>query len=298
MKKLILFIVIVSSSSAYAFTRSNSISMLDDDGTDYTSNYTSKPAATSGGGGSGSTGPGIYDELNRYEPFRNAFAQEGSCDHVPTQVRKAFSEAVDFSKSCGAARLAPGKKIAINDYSGQGHSLMYIFDQNGSCIKAIPISWGGGNPRTGRMEACSTENSRKTPPGFHITAAHRNGAKYNQYNSLGLAGLCGQNSLGERGILIHGSRGVGRGSSWGCTGVPNFSEVNQLLGVGSLVYNYFGSKGQNNCSDPSGFEPRCEPEALAYQAANESHGGGVSREYRGSSSGRANGSGRGKRGAR
>ncbi|XGC80161.1 hypothetical protein ACES2L_12595 [Bdellovibrio bacteriovorus] len=278
MKKLILFISLVSSSSVLAFTRSTSVRMLDDDKTDYTSNYTSTKSSSSGGG---SGGPGIYDELNNYEPFRKAFSGSGSCNNVPAHVKKALTEAIEFSNSCPTARLAPGKRIAINDYSSQGPAQMYIFGKDGHCLKAIPISWGGGNPRTGRMEACSTENSRMTPPGFHITARHRYGARYNENNSIGLAGLCGQNSLGERGILIHASRSQGTGSTWGCTGVPgsDFNEVQDMLGVGSLVYNYFGSKNQNNCSDSSGFEPRCEPENLAYQAASEATGRAVRREY-------------------
>lgn len=289
MKKIILLLALVSSSSALAFTRSSSIKMLDDNETNYASNYTAT-TSSSGGGGGGSV-MDFYNSLTRNE-FKPTFASSGTCSSIPASVKKAYEEAVAFTKSCAAARIPENKKIAINDYSGDGAPAMFIFDTKGNCIRSLPITWGAGNPRTGALEACSTENSRKTPPGFHITARHRYGAKYNESNSLGLAGLCGQNSLGDRGILIHAARRPGTGSSWGCTGVPydSFEEVKSLLGVGSLVYNYFGSSPRSNCSDRSGFEPTCDPENLAYQAAEESRGVEVRRQYRPSSGGSSGGS--------
>ncbi|KHD90042.1 MAG: hypothetical protein OM95_00540 [Bdellovibrio sp. ArHS] len=194
----------------------------------------------------------------------------GGCGSVPSQVKSAFAEAKKFTQTCSYARLSPGKMIAINDYSGDGKPTMYIFDQEGNCVKGFPISWGVGADRSGRLEACSTENSRKTPPGFHLTAVH-NGARYNSSNSLGMAGLSGQDSLGQRGVVIHGTSPAGTSNTWGCTGVnyEDLSTVMKTLGIGSLVYNYFGGARASKCSDNSGMErpASCEPEAAAVAAA-------------------------------
>lgn len=196
----------------------------------------------------------------------------GSCSNVPSQVQKALQESQSFSQSCPTARLAAGKYYVINDYSGLEGPAMYIFAPDGNCVKSVPITWGNG--AGGAIKACSTDSSHQTPPGFHMTARH-DGAAYNQSNCLGLAGLSGQNSLGERGVLIHPAQQPGTASSWGCTGVPmdQFSEIQQMLGVGSLVYNYFGDNPDTSgCSDTSGFKPTCEPEAEAVQAESEATG--------------------------
>ncbi|KYG67606.1 hypothetical protein AZI85_17145 [Bdellovibrio bacteriovorus] len=211
-------------------------------------------------------------------------ATGGGCGSVPSHVKTAFSEAKRFTQTCSYAQLAPGKMIAVNDYSGDGRPTMYIFDQDGNCVKGFPISWGVGSDRSGRLEACSTENSRKTPPGFHLTATH-NGARYNSSNSLGMAGLSGQDSLGQRGVIIHGTSPAGTSNTWGCTGVnyEDLSTVMKTLGVGSLVYNYFGGARASNCSDNSGMErpAQCQPEAAAVAAARSN--GVSSSKYSGKS---------------
>lgn len=196
------------------------------------------------------------------------------CANVPSDVKRAFAETKAFSSACPAARLAPGKKIAINDYSPGGAAHMFIFDQNGACVGTIPISWGAG--AGGQKEACSTTNSKMTPPGFHITAPH-SGSRFNSSNSLGLASLSGQDSLGSRGILIHGvNYQTNRGNTWGCTGVPmqDFAEVQRILGYGSLVFNYFGGGGKSKCGESAGFAPpSCQPEPQAVAVSNSSLGG-------------------------
>lgn len=205
--------------------------------------------------------------------LRTEANESDACPGLPTKVVHAFEEALDFSESCPAAKLAPGKYIAVNNYTSFSDPRMYIFNTEGRCIDSVPISWGMGSDHTGRLEACSTENSKKTPPGFHITVPHRYGARYNESNSLGLAGLSGQNSLGERGILLHGVRVAGRSNTWGCTGVPfdQFASLKEMLGTGSLVYNYFGQEAQRNCSRDAGFAPpACEPEPLAYEGRSGS----------------------------
>jgi|GEM_PF-2121801 len=210
-------------------------------------------------------------------PASYSFANKGGgyCGAVPAHVKQAFAEAKSFSQSCSYARLSAGKMIAINDYSGDGKPTMYLFEQDGSCAKAVPISWGVGSDRSGRLEACSTDNSKKTPPGFHLTAVH-NGKRYNSSNSLGLAGLSGQDSLGARGVVIHGKSPAGASNTWGCTGVPfkDLATIKEMLGVGSLVYNYFGHGKNPNCSDNSGAErpPTCDPEPAAVAAAAQANG--------------------------
>ncbi|WII70574.1 L,D-transpeptidase [Bdellovibrio sp. 22V] len=267
MKKLILILSILIAGDAFAFTRRvKTIDANDDSNQVKMAQATSVPA----------TPVSSFFQLGA-----------GDCGPLPSQVKKAFSEAQHFTNTCATARLAPGKRIAINDYSGDGPPRMYVFNQEGKCIRAMPISWGVGSDRSGRMEACSTDNSKKTPPGFHITARHLYGSRYNDNNSIGLAGLCGQNSLGDRGILIHGAANPGTASSWGCTGVPfsEFQDLKELLGVGSLVYNYFGDTPSRNCSDNSGFEPRCDPEPLAVNAAAQASGGRAKYNYRTKSGG-------------
>ncbi|WP_413942861.1 hypothetical protein [Bdellovibrio sp. HCB-162] len=223
--------------------------------------------SSSGGNTTTSSGVTAYSAAPSYS------VSGGSCGSVPGHVKSAFSEAKSFTNSCSVAKLATGKYIAVNDYSGDGKPTMYIFDQTGGCVKSVPISWGMGSDKSRRLEACSTDNSHKTPPGFHITARH-NGARYNDSNSLGLAGLSGQDSLGARGVVIHGKRPAGAANTWGCTGVPfeDLMQIKRLLGVGSLVYNYFGDTQSRNCSDSSGTSPTCKPEAAAVAAASEARG--------------------------
>lgn len=222
-----------------------------------------------------SSGSSSYSSGGGYSPASYS-ASGGSCGSVPSHVKSAYAKARSFADSCPTAKLAVGKYVAINDYSGDGRPSMYIFDQTGGCVKSVPISWGvgAGSAKNGKLEACSSDTSHKTPPGFHITAAHRGGQRYNESNSLGLASLSGQNSLGDRGIVIHGKQPAGASNTWGCTGVPfgDFAQIKRLLGVGSLVYNYFGDTPNNNCSTNAGESPTCQPEALAVNAAQEARG--------------------------
>lgn len=239
----------------------------------------------------------------------------GDCITVPSHVLKAYETAKKFSDSCAAASLSPGKKIVINDYSGQGRETMYIFDQNRRCIDSMYISYGDGSGATKSESStsCSSGGSGKTPAGMHITGPH-SGKSYNGKNSLKLAGLSGQGSAGRQ-ILIHASKwGLPAGVSQGCTGVPQnkLNKVMGLLGYGSLVYNYFGSEPKSRgCGNNAGAEkpPVCEPEGYAKQIARTANrarlsidpsegrdGGGITPG--GSSSGPARGSSnRGQRGA-
>ncbi|WP_374073716.1 hypothetical protein [Bdellovibrio bacteriovorus] len=253
MRKIIFILIVLFVSNAHSaalFGRPNKV--ID-------SNDSSGSSYSSGGGYS----PASYS------------ASGGSCGSVPSHVKSAYAKARSFADSCPTAKLAVGKYVAINDYSGDGRPSMYIFDQTGGCVKSVPISWGvgAGSAKNGKLEACSSDNSHKTPPGFHITARH-NGARYNDSNSLGLAGLSGQDSLAARGIVIHGKQPAGTSNTWGCTGVPfgDLMQIKRLLGIGSLVYNYFGDTSDGNCSDPSGQRAECKPEPMAVNAAQEARG--------------------------
>ncbi|KYG65971.1 hypothetical protein AZI86_02570 [Bdellovibrio bacteriovorus] len=239
----------------------------------------------------------------------------GDCLTVPSHVLKAYETAKSFSESCPAAALSSGKKIVINDYSGQGRETMYIFDQNRKCIDSMYISYGdgSGSTKSESSTSCSTGGSGKTPAGMHITGPH-SGKSYNGKNSLKLAGLSGQGSAGRQ-ILIHASKWkLPAGVSQGCTGVPQdkLYKVMGLLGYGSLVYNYFGNEAKaRGCGSNAGAEkpPECKPEGYARQIARTANrarlsvdpsegrdGGGITPG--GNSSGPARGSSnRGQRGA-
>lgn len=130
---------------------------------------------------------------------------------------------------------------AINDYRGTT-GCMYIIDDVGTCKFATASAFGNGGgapPRPG----CGS-GSHQTPPGFHVTARHAGGARYNSSNSLLMLDLEGQGSA-NRGILIHYSGCRGGGCTWGCAGVHDFNKTRELLGEGSLVYNYFGPNTQS-----------------------------------------------------
>jgi hypothetical protein len=252
MEKKLIALSIFFSFQSFAFTASDNIRYLDD----------SENSSTGARGTYGRPGQLNYGNWDG----------KGSCENVPASVKTAYREALAFTKSCSAAAIAPGKKLAVNDYSGSNSPKMYIFDQDGNCEMAVPVSWGSGAVPRGSLKACSTTNSKQTPPGFHITAAHTGGSRFSEDNSIGLAGLSGQNSLGARGILIHSAGYAGTGSSWGCSAVPtaSFPAIKSTLGYGSLVYNYFGNV-RSECGTNAGFPPPiCEPEPQAVSALQQS----------------------------
>lgn len=230
--------------------------------------------------------------------FSYSSASTGNCNSVSPKVKAAFQEAFTFSRMCSAAKLAPGRKIVVNDYTSQGGETMYIFDQEGRCLDTMPISYGSGSTSMGTKShtstSCSTPNSGKTPAGMHMTAYH-NGGIYNSSNSLKLAGLSGQNSGIPRQILIHASKwGLPAAVSQGCTGVPadKLYKVMDMLGYGSLVYNYFGSGDTaRNCPNNAGQRHTCDPEPLARATAKTYNKASVSASGAKSSSGSRTGTG-------
>jgi hypothetical protein len=173
------------------------------------------------------------------------------CGTPPPDIKKALDEAISFKNECSVTRntVVGDKKIAINDYSKMP-ATMYIFSADGkTCYGKTAVAYGNGvnqdtgqvcSDGSGRPLPCAEDGCHTTPPGFHITQTH-NGLKFNSSNSLAMVGLEGQNSL-QRNILIHieDARAVGSNSTWGCSGVNCFQRVQELLGTGSLVYNYFG----------------------------------------------------------
>jgi hypothetical protein len=125
---------------------------------------------------------------------------------------------------------------------------MYIFDVNGVCLKKTAVSYGNGVGARVPV-ACNDNQSHLTPPGFFLTGYH---SSRDYPNSLVMVGLEGQNSAG-RGILIHPAASPGTASSWGCAGVGPFQQVKQLLGEGSMVYNYFGDRpAADGCNNKNG----------------------------------------------
>jgi len=176
-----------------------------------------------------------------------------SCGNPPETVNSALQQAVDVRNKCRVAQQGANKKIVINDYSGSMPAYMWIFSSDGKkCLGKTSVAYGNGVNRipgqerkctdgSGRPLPCSENGCHTTPPGFHLTAAHDcSDCSYNSSNSLLMVGLEGQDSA-QRGILIHVAQSSGSNTSWGCSGVNCFQDVKQMLGEGSLVYNYFGS---------------------------------------------------------
>jgi hypothetical protein len=191
-----------------------------------------------GGGGAGGSAGGSNNPNTSSNVVSTSKLEE--CGHTPQSVETARTEAMTYRSQCRLADRGDNQKIVINDYSG-GTPTMYIFDTHGNCIAKTAVTYGNGAGH-GAPQPCASDSSHLTPPGFHLTAYH-NGAKYGADDSLLMVGLEGQNSA-SRSILIHPAAQPGTASSWGCSGVGyNCARtIQQLLGTGALVYNYFGSK--------------------------------------------------------
>lgn len=167
--------------------------------------------------------------------------------HGASKIADAIKEAQEFHQLCtsqGVLNSSGNRLMAINDYREKVGCMYLVNVDTGQCEFATTSDYGRGSgvpPRPG----CES-NSRMTPAGFHVTRPH-NGARYDTGNSLGMAGLQGQNSAG-RGILIHQGYCRGGASTWGCAGVGDYKGVRERLGSqGSLIYNYFGDE-VGNCS--------------------------------------------------
>jgi hypothetical protein len=177
---------------------------------------------------------------------------------VPPSVMAAYHEAQEFRDRCAPAQRGANQKIAISDFSNMVPT-MWIFDSNGNCLKKTAITYGNGNGR-GQPQACSDDGEHLTPPGFHLTCMH-SGPKYAtatspgyvQNDALGECSLEGQGSVG-RGVVIHRAQAPGTASSFGCSGVCEacFDEVKATLGLGALVYNYFGNSFDPSCRNKGG----------------------------------------------
>ena len=149
-----------------------------------------------------------------------------------------------------------GQDIAVNDYT-KANGCMYIFNMDGSCKDAMTAAYGSGSAGSPPVPGCGN-GSKMTPPGFHVTAKHES-AKFNESNSLGMLDLQNQGSS-ARGILIHDGKGSDGATTWGCSGVGDFAKAKADLGIGSLVYNYFGAKEKDakGCTDATGDNMKCE----------------------------------------
>lgn len=196
---------------------------------------------------------------------------------APAEIESLKEKAEEFRKSCLQKNglSGAGDKILISDYSSTPPT-MYVF-VGGSLKTSFPVSWGnGGSGGEGASapKACNEKSSKLTPPGFHLTVPHTGGAAYSEQNSLGLAGLNGQRSHENRGILIHAVEGSGQANTWGCSGLSmdDFYTIKNEIGYGALVYNHFGN--QTDCDGKSLMPPdmTCQPEASARNQIASSSG--------------------------
>jgi hypothetical protein len=195
-------------------------------------------------------------------------AKAESCN-FPDSLKTALETAKKYKNDDKCSRVLEsfnksrkGGKIIISDYTNS-RGMMYIFDEKGeTCLKALPVDYGTGAGKDANPTPSCGAESKQTPAGFHVTDETHDSAKFPQPNSLGLVGLEGQGSL-ARGILLHGATGDGGAHTWGCSGVAKdeFQSIREMVGGGSLIYNYFGSDpkapgcndiGKNKCSADSG----------------------------------------------
>lgn len=148
-----------------------------------------------------------------------------------------------YLSRCGANLRIPNGNVSIIDFSSS-RPVMYVLRQSDlSCVTAMHVGYGvnsHGNP----PKAGNSPSSLMTPPGFHITKVH-NGAAYQEFNSIGIAGMGSDNSntIG-RGVILHPSNG----HTHGCIGIPwaQFAEVKKMLGYGTVVYNYFPNQANGD----------------------------------------------------
>jgi hypothetical protein len=213
------------------------------------------------GGGSGTMKYG--DQTNNTGSVGLESASLENCGQPPQSVKDAFNEAIAYRNSCNVANRGDGQKIVINDYSGTNRG-MYIFEPNGTCLKKTAVTYGSGGAGADGAMPCSSSGAHATPPGFHLTAKNCDGSAsgYDSTNSLRMYSLQRQGSS-ARGVIIHGSSNAKQNLSWGCAGVGCITDIMRLLGSGSLVYNYFGDKGQApGCGNATGMrgDKTCEME--------------------------------------
>lgn len=241
--------------------------------------------------GTQSSSPSQQFRPSDYTPGRVPSGSRGTCPSangqvsIPSSVSAALQQTIAFYRSCSHTRgfESSGKHIAINDYSsGSNPPRLFIFDASGSrCVMSTPIAYGGGGRRMAPPAPCSGDGQKLTPPGIHVTASH-NGKRYSGANAIGMVGLSGQGSVG-RGVIMHPKNSAGAPSTWGCTGIKpsDFTKARNILGEGSLVYNYFGSaRVPGHCSDSSGIQKppqgnscRPDPGGASPQALIRSHKG-------------------------
>jgi hypothetical protein len=179
-------------------------------------------------------------------------ARAETCSAVPTNIQYAFNTARDFRHSCPLAQKYPARtNVAVSDFSqaNGGTPYMFVFDKDGACLGKFKAGFGAGvKRRSGRKPLSSAPvpsnatDSYLTPEGMHLTREIESSSKFRGTDAMLEDGLEGQASA-SRYVYIHKVQHPGTAVTEGCTGLSeaDLKEVKKLLGVGSVVYNYFGS---------------------------------------------------------
>lgn len=177
-------------------------------------------------------------------PSISGAALDSNCGGLPVA---ALEQMRGYLNRCGRNLSIPTGKVAITDFSSNTPS-MYILDAKSlECVGSTRVTYGVGShastPRAG-----NGFSSHQTPAGFHITKAHH-GRLYQEWNSVGIAGMGSENSnTVGRGVIIHPSNG----HTLGCIGIPpsRFATVKSAIAYGSVVFNYYPGQignSQNRC---------------------------------------------------
>lgn len=177
-------------------------------------------------------------------PSITGAALDSNCGGLP-------ASAVDMMKSylhkCGGNLNIVTGKVAITDFSTNTPS-MYILDSRTlECVGSTRVTYGVGS-HSSTPRAGNGFSSHQTPAGFHVTKPHH-GRLYQEWNSVGIAGMGSENSnTAGRGVIIHPSNG----HTLGCIGIPpsRFATVKSAIAYGSVVLNYYPGQigsSQNRC---------------------------------------------------
>lgn len=182
-------------------------------------------------------------------PSITGAALDSDCSGLPAS---ALTMMKDYLNQCRDKLNVVTGKVAITDFSTNTPSMYIIDSRTLECVGSTRVTYGVGS-HASTPNAGNVHQSYKTPAGFHVTKPH-NGRLYQEWNSVGIAGMGSENSnTVGRGVIIHPSNR----HTLGCIGIPpsRFATVKSAIAYGSVVLNYYPGQigsSKNRCPANSG----------------------------------------------